>query len=81
LIAYESKNKKVGYIAMEVVDSIFHSNADKYARIHLKRNQVVHSDALSALNIIDQTQHYKARVTPSYLVDECLPWVHIASEI
>ena len=38
----------------------------------------MYSDALPALNIIDQTQHYKARVTPSHLVDEWLPWVHIA---
>jgi hypothetical protein len=37
-----------------------------------------HSDALPALNIIDQTQDYEARVTPSHLVDEWLPWVHVA---
>jgi hypothetical protein len=35
-------------------------------------------DGLPALNIIDQTQNDEARVTPSYLVDEWLPWVHIA---
>jgi hypothetical protein len=44
----------------------------------MKRGQTVHSDALPALNIIDQTQNYEARVTPSYLVGEWLPWVHIA---
>ena len=38
----------------------------------------MHSDALPALNVIAQTQNYEARVTPSYLVDEWLPWVHIA---
>jgi hypothetical protein len=38
----------------------------------------VHSDALPALNIIDQTQQYEARVTPSNLVDEWLSWVHVA---
>jgi transposase-like protein len=78
LIACESKDKKVGFIAMEVVDCICHFSVDEFVKKHLKRGQTVHSDALPALNIIDQTQHYEARVTPSYLVDEWLPWVHIA---
>mgnify|MGYP006091499069 CR=1 FL=1 len=37
----------------------------------------MHSATLARLNIIDQRQHYEARVTPSYLVDEWFPWVHI----
>jgi transposase-like protein len=78
LIACESKDKKAGFIAIEVVDSICHLSVDKFVKKHLKRGQNVHSDALAALNIIDQTQNYEARVTPSYLVDEWLPWVHIA---
>jgi hypothetical protein len=40
---------------------------------HVKRGQKVHSVALPALNVIDQTQQYEARVTPSHLVDEWLP--------
>jgi hypothetical protein len=51
---------------------------NKFVKKHLKAGQKVHSDALPALNIIDQTQNYEARVTPSYLVDEWLPWVQIA---
>jgi hypothetical protein len=51
---------------------------DEFVKKHLKRGQTVHSDTLPALSIIDQTQHYVARVTPGYLVDEWLPWVHIA---
>jgi len=78
LIACESKNKKAGFIAMEAVDSVCHLSVDKFVKKHLKRGQKVHSDALSALNIIEQTQDHEARVTPSYLVDEWLPWVHIA---
>ena len=77
LIACESKGKKAGYIAMEVVDGICHFSVDNFVKKQLKRGQKVHSDALLALNIIDQTQHYEARVTPSYLVDKWLPWVHI----
>jgi len=78
LIACESRNKKAGFIAMEVLDSICHFSVDEFVRKHLKPNQKVHADALSALNIMDQTQHYEARVTPRYLVDAWLPWVHIA---
>ena len=74
LIACESKDKKAGFIAMAVVDSICHFRVDNFVKKHLKRGQIVHSDALAALNIIDQTQHNEARVTPSYLVDEWLSW-------
>lgn len=63
---------------MVVVDSIFHFSINKFVKKHLKSGQKVRSDALPTLNIIDQTQNYEARVTPSYLVDEWLPWVHIA---
>jgi hypothetical protein len=55
---------------MAVVDSICHFSVDKFIKKHLKLGQKVHSDALPALNIIDQTQDYEARVTPSHLVDE-----------
>jgi hypothetical protein len=78
LIACESKNKKAGFIAMAVVDSICHFSVNEFVKKHLKQGQKVHSDALPALNIIGQTQNYEARVTPGYLVDEWLPWVHIA---
>jgi hypothetical protein len=78
LIASESKDKKAGFIAMVVVDSICHFSVDEFVKKHLKRGQTVHSDPLPALSIIDQTHHYGARVTPGYLVDEWLPWLHIA---
>jgi transposase-like protein len=73
VIAYESNGKTAGFIAMQAVDSVCHLSVDKFVRKHLKRGQKVHSDALSALNIIDQTQDYEARVTSSYLFDEWLP--------
>jgi transposase-like protein len=77
-VACESREKKAGFITMEVVESVCHLSVDAFVKKHLKRGQEVHSDALAALNIIDQTQHYEARVTPSHLVDEWLSWVHIA---
>ena len=60
LIACESKDKKASFIAMEVVDSICHLSIDKFVKKHLRCGQKVHSDALAALNIIEQTQNYKA---------------------
>lgn len=53
-------------------------HSDKFVKKHLKSGQKVRSDTLHALNIIDQTQNYEARVTPSHLINEWLPWVHIA---
>jgi hypothetical protein len=55
---------------MVVVNSICHFSVEKLVRKYLKLCQNVHS---AILNIIDQTQHYKVRVTPSYWVDEWLP--------
>jgi hypothetical protein len=55
LIACESKGKKVGFITMEVIDSICHLSVDNVVKKHLKRGQTVHLDALPTLNIIDQT--------------------------
>jgi hypothetical protein len=70
LIAFESKDKQVDFIAMEVVGSICQKT--------LETGQKVRFDALPTLNIIDQAQNYEARVNPSYFGDEWLPWVHIA---
>ena len=78
LIACENRDKKAGFIAMQAVNSVCHETVDSFVRHHLLEGQHVRSDALSALNIINKTQHYEARVTPSELVDEWLPWVHIA---
>ncbi|MEZ8579196.1 IS1595 family transposase [Vibrio splendidus] len=78
LVACENRDKKAGFIAMQAVDSVCHETVDAFVRRHLLAEQYVRSDGLSALNIIDKTQNYEARVTPSELVDEWLPWVHIA---
>jgi hypothetical protein len=54
-------DKKARFIAMAVVDSICHFSGYNFEKKHLKRGQIVHSGALRALNIIDQTQNYEAR--------------------
>ena len=78
LVAVESKGKKAGFIAMQAVNRVCHDNVEQFVAKHLTMQQEVHTDGLPALNIIDKTQQHEARVTPSELVDEWLPWVHIA---
>jgi hypothetical protein len=78
IVACESRSKKAGYIAMQAVDSVCFSTVEAFVKKHLLANQTVHTDAYPALNIINKTQSHEARVTPSELVDEWLPWVHIA---
>ncbi|CAG21818.1 hypothetical transposase [Photobacterium profundum SS9] len=78
IVAVESKGKRAGFIAMQAVDSVCHDTVNKFVAKHLNEQQEVHTDALPALNIIDNTQQHEAKVTPSELVDEWLPWVHIA---
>ena len=63
---------------MEAVNSVNHTTGASFIKKRLLKGQNVHSDALPALNIIGQTQKHDARVTPAELVDEWLPWVHIA---
>jgi hypothetical protein len=43
-----------------------------------KQGPKLHLNALFAFNIIEQKQGHESRVTPSYLVDEWLSWVHLA---
>jgi len=78
LVAVESKEKGAGFIAMQAVDSVCHDTVNNFVAKYLNAKQEVHTDGLAALNIIDNTQQHEARVTPSELVDEWLPWVHIA---
>ncbi|MDX2368301.1 MAG: IS1595 family transposase [Colwellia sp.] len=78
IIACESKGKKAGFIAMETVNSINHTTVENFIKKRLLNGQNVHSDGLYALNITGNTQNHEARVTPAELVDEWLPWVHIA---
>jgi hypothetical protein len=78
LVAVESKEKRAGFIAMQALNSVCHDNVKKFVTRHLNIQQKVHTDGLPVLNIIDKTQKHESRVTPSELVDEWLPWVHIA---
>lgn len=78
IVACESRHKKAGYIAIAAVENVNFSTVEEFVRKHLLTNQQVRTDAFAALNVINETHSHIARVTPGELVDEWLPWVHIA---
>jgi len=78
IVACENRHKKAGFIAIEAVEKIDFATVNYFVKKHLLTNQKVRTDGFSALTIINKTQLHIPKVTPSELVDEWLPWVHIA---
>lgn len=78
IIACENRHKKAGFIAMKAVAQVNFPTVEEFVKTHLLANQIVRTDGYPALNIINNTQSHIPKVTPSELVDEWLPWVHIA---
>jgi hypothetical protein len=63
---------------MKAVDSVNFTNVEEFVNKHLLPKQRVRTDGYPSLNIINKTQQHISKVTSSELVDEWLPWVHIA---
>jgi hypothetical protein len=63
---------------MKAVKAVNFKNVDDFVKHYLLASQNVRTDAFRGLNIIDKTQQHEPRITPSHMVDEWLPWVHIA---
>ena len=63
---------------MKAVSGVNHEAVKDFVKKSIFEGQQVHSDALPALNVINETHDHEARVTPSNQVDEWPPWVHIA---
>ncbi len=78
LVAVEGRDKKAGFIAMETTSSVSSENVRQFVKRHLLPQQPTHTDGLLALRVLGETQQHEGRVTPAALVDEWLPWVHIA---
>ena len=77
IVACEHNNGKPGFVALQAVASVNHDTTRQFAKAHLNMGQTVHTDALSALNTLAETQHHVAKVTPPEQASEWLPWVHI----
>jgi len=49
---------------MKAVESINHKTVKNFVEKNISEDQIVYSDTLPTLNIINQTQQHEARVTP-----------------
>ena len=77
LVAVENKGKKAGFMAMEAVATISGETVRKFLERRLKRGQSVRTDALPALNAVNDTQEHQKKITPAKEAANWLPWVHI----
>jgi len=77
VVAVENKGNKAGFVAMEVVEAISGKDIKGFLDRHVKEGQYVRTDALHAMNIIDQTYHHEKKVTSPEEASSWLPLVHI----
>jgi len=77
LVAVETRGKHAGFVAMKAVDSVSKETVRKFLRYHVKDGQSVRTDALPALNVVQETQQHEKRVTPPEEASKWLPMVHI----
>jgi len=77
VVAVENKGNKAGFVAMEAVEAISGKDIKGFLDRHVKEGQHVRTDALPAMNIIDQTHNHEKKVTPPEEASSWLPLVHI----
>ena len=77
LVAVETKGDQAGFIAMKAVGSVSKETVREFIRFHIKEGQSVKTDALPALNVIQETQQHENRVTPPEEASRWLPMVHL----
>ena len=77
LVAVEKRGPKAGYMAMKAVPDVSGKSIRNFLDHHLKRGQTVRTDALPAMNSVQETQRHIARITPPEQASKWLPLVHI----
>jgi transposase-like protein/DNA-directed RNA polymerase subunit RPC12/RpoP len=77
LVAVETRKKGAGFVAMKAVDTVSKDTVREFLSRHLKEGQTVRTDALPALNAVDETQQHEKKVIPPEKASEWLPLVHI----
>jgi transposase-like protein len=77
LVAVEKRGPKAGYMAMKAVPDVSGRSIRNFLDHHLKRGQIVRTDALPAMNSVQETQKHMARITPPKQASRWLPMVHI----
>jgi len=78
IIACGTKDERAGFIAMQAVESVDKKTISQFAKQHIEPSSIVHTDAFSSNIGVATVATHVPKVTPSELVDQWLPWVHVA---
>jgi len=62
---------------MKAVSGANRDNVRIFVQEGIESRQTLNTDALHTLSVLTEEHHHIAKVIPSELVDEWLPWVHI----
>jgi transposase-like protein len=77
LVAVENKGKTAGFVAMKAVETVSRETIKSFLERHLNLGQQVRTDALNAMNIVNETHQHDKKVTPPAKASSWLPMVHI----
>lgn len=77
LVAVERKDKGSGFIAMKAVDTLSKETVKDFLKYHIQEGHHIRTDALPALNIIEEDHIHEKQKTPPHKAAEWLPKVHI----
>ena len=77
LVAVERKDKGSGFIAMKAVDTISKETVKDFLKYHIQEGHHIRTDALPALNVIQEGHIHEKQKTPPHKASEWLPKVHV----
>lgn len=77
LVAVETREKGAGFVAMQTVDHVCKESVRQFLARNLHPGQTVKTDALPALNAVNEQHEHRKKVTPSEEANVWLPLVHI----
>lgn len=78
IVACESRKKSSGFIAMQAVQAVNKKTIEQFTKKHIDPTSVVNTDAFGANAGVASVAIHVPKATPFELVDQWLPWVHIA---
>ena len=64
LVAVEHRPKTAGFVAMKAVDSVSQKEIKSFLKHQLNHSQQVRTDALPAMNIVNENHQHEKKVTP-----------------
>lgn len=77
LVAIEHRIKTAGFVSMKAVESVSGEEIKNFLRYNLKPGREVRTDALPAMNIVEEEHKHDKKVTPPEEAPTWLPLVHI----